>query len=56
MEHDCLDHLVMRGGYDIEPHGESHYDTWNECSICHATYSDDEVAEMWEQQEVVYGQ
>lgn len=47
MQHNCLDHLVMQGGYDVQPHGESHYNTWNRCRECGAIYSDDDVQEMW---------
>ncbi len=50
--HNCLDHLTMRGGYDVQPHGESHYETWNQCAICDEVYSDKEVEQMWAEEPV----
>lgn len=48
LTHNCLDHLVMRSGTSVEPHGETHYDEWDECSVCNTRYTEDEVRRMWD--------
>jgi hypothetical protein len=57
--HNCLDHLVLRSSDSVETHGldcgpyEQVHEEWNECRVCHETYTDSEATRMWEQEEAL---
>jgi hypothetical protein len=47
--HDCFTAAEYKAGYNTEPHGETHWDSWFECSICGQCYGKEDMQAMAEE-------